>query len=152
MRCGSATARAQAAQHGQFGLLAFAHSVTGYVLPDLRRHPESAASYRRCLQLAWEHSDWRQWFYALLNLPRTLAHRRRPQAAARLLGFAQTFYAQRFGEVGREDLPEVRRTRRLVAVQLGPDGRSRAHALWLEGATLTMAEAMRLALAETAKA
>ena len=44
-------ARAQAAQHGQLGLLAFAHSVTAYVLADLRRYPESAASYRLCLQL-----------------------------------------------------------------------------------------------------
>lgn len=114
-------ARTQAAQHGQLGLLAIAHSVTGCVLADLRRHAEAATSYRRCLQLAWLHSDWREWFYA-----------------------------QRFGELGREDLPEVRRTRRLVAAQLGPDGRARGHALWLEGAGLSMAEAMRLALAETA--
>ena len=62
------------------------------------------------------------------------------------MGFAETFYAQRFGQLGVEDLPEARRTRRLVAVQLGSD---RTQALWREGAEMGMAAAMRLALALT---
>ena len=139
-------ARALAIQLGQHRLLAFTTSITGYALADLRRFAESAASYRHCLQMSWDSSSWREWFYALWNLPRTLAHLRRPEPAALLMGFAEAFYARRFGELGVEDLPEARRTRRLVAVQLGSD---RMEALWRQGAELGMADAMRLALALT---
>jgi hypothetical protein len=45
-----------------------------------------------------------------------------------------------------EDLPEARRTRHLVAAQLG---RQRGALLWRQGADVTMVEAMRLALAQT---
>lgn len=63
------------------------------------------------------------------------------------MGFAEAFYAQRFGALGAEDLPEAGRTRRLVAAQLG---RPAALAQWQRGAALSMTEAMRLALAESA--
>ena len=139
-------ARALAILLGQNRLLAFTTSITGYALADLRRFAESAASYRHCLQMSWDSASWREWFYALWNLPRTLAHLRRPEPAALLMGFAETFYAQRFGQLGVEDLPEARRTRRLVAVQLGS---YRTDALWREGAEMGMADAMRLALALT---
>ena len=59
---------------------------------------------------------------------------------------ASAFYAQRFGQLGVEDLPEARRSRRLVAVQLGSE---RTDALWRQGADMSMADAMRLALALT---
>jgi hypothetical protein len=58
------------------------------------------------------------------------------------MGFAEAFYAERFGTLGREDLPEARRTRRLVAAQLG---REAALAQWRRGASMAMSEAMRLA-------
>ncbi len=136
-------ARALATQRGQHRLLAFTTSVTGYALADLRRYAESAVCYRQCLQMTWDSASWREWFYALWNLPRTLAHLRQPEPAAQLMGFAQAFYAQRFGQLGAEDLPEARRTRRLVVAQLGAE---RTAQLWHQGAQLGMAEAMRLAL------
>ena len=105
-----------------------------------------AAHYRKCLQMAWDSASWREWFYALCNLPRTLAHLRRPGPAAQLMGFAEAFYAQRFGQLGAEDLPEARRTRRLAAAQLG---REATAGLWRQGATMAMAEAMKLALEAT---
>ena len=77
---------------------------------------------------------------------RQLAHLRRPEPAAQLMGFAEAFYAQRCGQLGAEDLPEARRSRRLVAVQLGSE---RTDALWRQGADMSMADAMRLALALT---
>ena len=137
-------ARALAIQLGQTRLLAFTTSITGYALADLRRHAEAAACYRQCLQMSWTSTSWREWFYALWNLPRTLAHLRRPEPAALLMGFAETFYAQRFGQLGAEDLPEARRTLRLVAAQLGQE---RTAALWRQGAGLSMPEAMRWAVA-----
>ena len=134
-----------AATNGQRTLWAFAQSVQGYLLADLRRFGPSAGCYLGCLRTAWDIGSWREWFYALWNLPRTLAHGRRPQAAARLMGFADAFYTQRFGTLGWEDARERRRTRRLVLVQLGA-----AHeaALWQEGARLSMAQAMELGCAE----
>jgi tetratricopeptide (TPR) repeat protein len=142
-------ARALAESQGQLRLQAFTMSVMGYALADEKRHAEAAALYRQCLQLDWDQGYWREWFYVLWNLPRALAHLRQPQAAARLMGFAEAFYPQRFGVLGREDLPEARRTRRLVAAQLGA---AAAAAAWQEGAALSMADAMQLALAVTAAA
>ena len=140
-------ARALAIRLGQDRLLAFTTSVTGYALADLRRYAESAACYRQCLQMSWNHASWREWFYALWNLPRTLAHLRHPEPAALLMGFAEAFFAQRFGQLGVEDLPEARRTRRLVAAQLG---RERTALLWRQGAAMNMPDAMRLAMAQAA--
>ena len=142
-------ARALAAQLGQQRLLAFTTSITGYALADVGRYAESAAHYRQCLQLSWDSASWREWFYALWNLPRTLAHLRRPGPAAQLMGFAEAFYAQRFGRLGAEDLPEARRTRRLAAALLGREAIS---GLWRQGAAMTMAEAMQLALAHSVPA
>lgn len=140
-------ARRLAEAQGQPRLQAFTMSVTAYALDDQKRHAEAALLYRQCLLLDWDQGFWREWFYVLWNLPRALAHLRQPQAAARLMGFAEAFYAQRFGVLGREDLPEARRTRRLVAAQVGA---AAAAAIWRAGAALGMAEAQQLALAETA--
>jgi len=134
-----------AAANGQRRLWAFAQSVQGYVQADLRRWDASAGSYLGCLRAAWDISAWREWFYALWNLPRTLAHSRRPEAAARLMGFADAFYTQRFGALGWEDLRERRRTRRLVRAQ---SGAAREGEWWLEGARMSLTQAMELACAE----
>ncbi len=141
-----AEARSLAEARGQRRLLAFATSITGYVLADLRRFDESAAAYRRCLELSWEDAAWREWFYALWNLPRTLVCRGRPEPALRLMGFAESFHRQHFGPLGNEDLREARRTRRLAAARVGA---ARARPLWQKGAVLAPDQAMALALAET---
>lgn len=139
-------ARALAQSLGQHRLLAFTMSVNAYALCDMGRHAEAAALYRQCLQLDWDQGYWREWFYVLWNLPRALAHLRQPHPAATLMGFAEAFYPQRFGVLGAEDLPEARRTRRLVCVQLGPQATAAA---WREGAALPMADVMQRALAAT---
>lgn len=129
---------------GQQRVLALALSVTGYALADLRRYSESAAAYSRCLQMDWDQGLWREWFYVLWNLPRTLAGLGLPEHAAQLMGFAEAFHAARFGTLGVEDLPEARRTRRyLHRIQ----GGMRTQALWQQGAGLDTAQAMALALA-----
>jgi tetratricopeptide (TPR) repeat protein len=136
-------ARARATALGQRRLLAFCSSVTGYALADLKRYDEARAMYRQCLRMAWDDAAWREWFYALWNLPRTLAHQRQPEAAAQLMGFAQAFFAGRFGVLGREDLPEERRTRRLLHAQWGVQ---RTAAAWQAGAAISMREAMAMAM------
>ncbi len=134
--------RAAEAQ-SQGRLLAFAHSVHGYALADARRWPEAATAYRASLRSAWAGACWREWFYALWNLPRTLLHLRQPDSALLLMGFADAFYAQHFGTLGDEDLRERRRTRRLGRLLLGPAAEAEA---WARGAQLARAEAQRLAL------
>ena len=94
----------------------------------------------------WDHGCWREWFYVLWNLPRTLACQNKAESAARLMGFAQAYGAEHFGALGPEDLPEARRTRRLIALHTG---RAACRALWQRGAGLSVAEAMALAMAET---
>lgn len=139
-------ALAAAEAQAQWRLLVFARSVQGYALADLRRWPESAAAYRACLHAGWAASAasaWREWFYGLWNLPRTLAHLRRPEAAMQLLAFAERFHAERFGQLGRVDLREQRRTRRLVEAQLGVEVGAR---LAEAGRRLDVAGAMRLAM------
>jgi predicted ATPase len=125
-------------------LVCFALSVRGYCLADLRRHEDALAAFLACLQEAWRALAWRELFYGLWNLTRTLAHRREPERAARLMGFAEAFYAERFGTLGPEDLREARRTRRLCAVQLGREGTARA---WAAGGSMAVADAVALALA-----
>ena len=134
-----------AATSGQRRLWAFAQSVQGYLLADLRRFGPSAGCYLGCLRTAWDIGSWREWLYALWNLPRTLAHGRRPQAAARLMGFADAFHHQRFGTRGWEDARKRRCTQQPVHVQLGA---AREAALWPEGAQLSMAQAIKLGCAE----
>jgi predicted ATPase len=129
-------------------LLCFSLSVRGYCLADLRRHDEALAAFQACLAVASRALAWRELFYGLWNLTRTLAHLREPERAAHLMGFAEAFYAQRFGSLGREDLREARRTRRLVAVQLGPDAADRA---WRDGRSMDVGSALALAQA-TARA
>jgi len=135
-------ARDVASERGQLRLLAFVHSVRAYVLADLGRWGDAAAGHLACLRLAWDGGMWREWFYGLWNLPRTLAHRRRPEAAVRLMGFAEAFGERHFGALGPSDRVEARRARRLACVQLGA---GRAQAMWQGGRLLTMEAAMRLA-------
>jgi predicted ATPase len=135
-----ATIEARAQQ--QQRLLAFAHSVHGYVLADLRRWDESAGVFRECLQTAWTHSAWREWFYGLWNLPRTLVRLGEAERAVQLMGFADRFAAERFGQLGWTDLRERRRTRRLARHVLGA---GREAAAWERGRALTTAQAMHLA-------
>ncbi len=144
-----AQARASATAHGQMRLHTFVLSVTGCTLADLRDWNASARCYAECLQAAWEGGFWREWFHGLWHLPRTLAHQRRPQAAALLMGFAEAFYTDRFGTLGAADRHEARRTRRLARRQLGA---AREAALWSEGRAMEMAAAMRLALCEAGPA
>ena len=54
-----------AATNGQRTLWAFAQSVQGYLLADLRRFGPSASCYLGCLRTAWDIGSWRGWFYAL---------------------------------------------------------------------------------------
>lgn len=130
---------------GQRRIALFARSIQGYALADQRRWVESAASYRACIREAWAINAWREWFYGLWNLPRTLVLLGRAEDAVRLLAHADRYYREHFGMLGRSDLRERRRTLRLARRAMGA---ARVDALWIAGESLAPAQATRLACAE----
>jgi predicted ATPase len=118
-------------------------NVRGNALSGLRRWGEAAASFRDSAQLAWDCLALHELAYVLWNLPRALAHLREPARAVQLAAFAEAFWQARFGRLSDADRHDLRRVRRLVARQLDAP---RIEALWAQGAQLSPAEAMTLAL------
>ena len=122
----------------------FGANQLGEVLRSLRRWADAASAYREGIAVGHEALEVLPLAYGLWNLPAALAHLRRPQAAARLMGFAAAFWQRRFGPLSGADERELRRVQRLVRAQAGAGSDSAA---WLaQGAGLTLAEAVALAL------
>jgi tetratricopeptide (TPR) repeat protein len=113
------------------------------LLARQRRWSEALDANRRCVQLCWQRWHRHGLAYALWNPPRLLARLHQPEAAMRLMGFAATFWTERFGPLGKSDLIYLRRVRGLVRAQLGA---ARAEALFTEGAAMDVAAAVALAL------
>ena len=118
-------------------------NVRGNALSELRRWSAAVASFREGARLAWECLALHELGYVLWNMPRALAHVREPERALLLAAFAAVFWQTRFGRLSDADRHDMRRVRRLAACQL--DAR-RIEALWSQGAQLSLAEAMVLAL------
>ncbi len=134
-----ATALAQA----DWQQLSQAHNVRGNALAALRRWPEAVAAYRDSVRTSWGTTELHALAYGLWNIPRSLAHVGRPEAAARVMGFAANLWRSHFGALAASDRADVKRVQRLVAVQTGP---ARRVALWAEGERLSLAEAVGLVL------
>jgi hypothetical protein len=98
---------------------------------------------QRCVAVSWQRWHRHGLAYALWNPPRLLARLRRPEPAVQLMGFAATFWESGFGPLGETDKSYVRRVRGLAAAQIGA---ARVQALWLEGAAMTVAQAVALSL------
>ena len=116
----------------------------GNALCGLRQWERAAADHRECVRIAWRGMSNYDLAYGLWNLPRALLHLRRPEQAVPLFAFAEAHWRRNFGEFNAEDDFDLRRIRRLAA-QLLPSRRARE--LWQQGAALTLAEAVALALA-----
>ncbi|MBL8333633.1 MAG: NACHT domain-containing protein [Rubrivivax sp.] len=116
----------------------------GRVCIRLRRWPEAAAAFRRCLRVAWQRNQLLMQSYALLHVPDALVMMGQAETAARLQGYAVPQWEQLFGTINRIEAAELRRTRRLLRLALGP---AAAEALRLSGRGLQRAEAVALALA-----
>jgi predicted ATPase len=124
---------------GDWQQLSLALNVLGNTRSGLRDWPGALDAYREAVEHAWAALETRALLYALWNAPYTLARLRRPVAAARLMGFASTTWAAQFGALKADDRAEIRRARRLVAVQVGA---ARCAAAWAEGERATLAEAV----------
>lgn len=118
-------------------------NLQGVILADLRRWGDAVDAYRRCVREAWAHHAHYWLLFALWNHGRNLARLRRPLAAARLMAFAEQYWAEHFGALDAADQAYARRVRRLVRAQVG---RAATQAAWVEGATWTLAQAVDAAL------
>ncbi len=119
-------------------------NVRGNAYSELGEWTEAAACFRESLRLTWNHLVLYELAFCLWNLPRALAHLHQPEAALRLAAFAAEFWQRRFGRLDRKDEHDLRRVRRLAAVQ--GIATSRREALWQQGAEMTLADAVALAL------
>ncbi len=121
--------------------------VRGKALSALRRWNEAAATLHESIQLAWDAMAPVELTRALRDLPRVLAHRRRAEAAVRLQAYAAKAAEAHVGRADSFDARQERRVRRLVTGRVTP---ARWEVLRREGAALGAAEAVTMALAETA--
>ncbi|MEN9627338.1 MAG: hypothetical protein RJA10_565, partial [Pseudomonadota bacterium] len=115
----------------------------GRVSLKLRRGEAALAAFRRCLQGAWDHKRLAYAADALVLLPGGLAFAGHPEAAARLMGFAVPHWQRQFGPFYRDLSRDVGVTRRWLRQRLGA---VRFEALRMEGACLTLHEAVALGL------
>ena len=127
---------------GDLQQAAQASNLRGEALCRLRRWPEAARAYQGCVATAWAAAEPWPLVYGLWNLPRAWAHGRRPEAAARLMGFAEHHNGM-LGPLSAGDRHELRRLWRLCTCQAPADDVARWRA---EGARLPLAQAVRLAL------
>ena len=132
-----------AREHEDWEQLGDALNVLGNTRALQRDWTAALAAFQECIRVSWGAMETHALAYGLWNLPQTLAHLRRPAASARLMSFAAHFWERRFGALSKSDRPYLRRARRLVGVQVGA---GRWDVLWAEGAAMSLAEAVRLAL------
>jgi hypothetical protein len=94
------------------------HNARGNARSELGDWLGAVEDYRVSIRLAWQLAAPFDLAYPLWNLPRALAHLRRPVLAAQVAAHSAKFWQTRFGELAKGDLHDLRRLRRLVRVQI----------------------------------
>ena len=118
-------------------------NMTGYLESGQEHWEEAVAAGRRCVQLAWDRHAHLSLATALWNLPHPLLMLGEFAVAARLMSFAARFWERSIGPLSTNDATTVEQVREQAAKRL--DG-ERIAKLWVEGAELSLAEAVDLAL------
>jgi predicted ATPase len=118
-------------------------NMTGYLESGQEHWQEAVAAGRRCVQLAWDRNAHLPLAVALGNLPHALVVLGEPDVAARLMSFAAHFWESSIGPPSADDVATTKDVRKRVAKRLGV---ARTAALWAQGAQLSLAEAVHLAL------
>jgi predicted ATPase len=112
----------------------------------MAKRPEDAtAAFRRSIEVGWLNHLTMALARAMLHLPNALAVGVDASRAARLHGYGYAFYQRRYGSPNRIEARELCRTRRLLRIRLGV---AQFEARIAEGAALTTAQAVALALAQ----
>ena len=118
-------------------------NMTGYLESGQEHWQEAVAAGRRCVQLAWDRHAHLLLAVALLNLPDPLVMVGDVDVAARLMPFAAQFWEGSIGPLSASDVSTIEDVRKGAVKRLGVQ---RTKALWAEGAKLSLAEAVHLAL------
>jgi predicted ATPase len=118
-------------------------NMTGFLESAQERWKEALAAGRRCVQLAWERHAHLWLATALWNLPQPLLMLGEAATAERLTSFAVRFWESGIGPLSAHDRGVVDRQRKSTAKELGA---AQEKKLWAEGATMSLAEAVELAL------
>jgi len=118
-------------------------NMTGFLESAQEHWKEALAAGRRVVQLAWERHAHLWLATALWNLPQPLLVLGEVEAAERLTSFAVGFWERGVGPLSAHDAGVVEKQRKSTAKKLGAQ---RAKTLWAEGAALSLAEAVQLAL------
>lgn len=121
---------------------AVAANLRGEAWSRLGQWHAAARAYQECVSVAWAAGEPWPLRYGLWNLPRAWVHLGRAADAARLMAFAAR-WASPSGPPARADAHDLRRLRRLCALQLPAAALQRQQA---EGAGLSLAQAVQLAL------
>jgi hypothetical protein len=122
---------------------ALACNLAGEAWSRLGRWPEAAQACRDCIAAALAAAEPWPLVYGLWNLAQPWAHCRRPEAAARLMGFAEQHTPGVTGPLSRADRHDLRRLRRLCERQADAGDVTR---WWHEGAALNLSAAVQRAL------
>lgn len=125
---------------------AFASAQLARIYLMARRCGDAAAAFRRSIEVSAKHHLAQYLARALLHLPNALAAGSDAPMAARLHGFGTTHYQRHFAAWNRIEARELCRTRRLLRQRLGV---AQFEARQLEGAVMTLSQAVALALART---
>jgi tetratricopeptide (TPR) repeat protein len=118
-------------------------NMTGFLESAQEHWKEALAAGRRVVDLAWERHAHLWLAMALWNLPQPLLALGEVEAAERLTSFAAGFWERSIGPLSPHDVGVVEEQRKSTAKKLGAQ---RAKTLWAEGAALSLAEAVQLAL------
>jgi hypothetical protein len=95
------------------------------------------------VQLAWDRHAHLSLAMALWNLPHPLVMLGDVAVATRLMSFAARFWERGIGPLSASDAATVEQLRKRAAKRLGA---KRTAGLWAEGAELSLAEAIHVAL------
>lgn len=123
-RFDEALAQAEAATRGARELehwlrASQAANMKGAILAEMRLWKDAAVAYCEAVLLAWEQAAPLEMAFPLWNLPRALAHLGQPALAVQLISWVAVTWAARFGPLNASHHWDVRRIRRLAALQMG---------------------------------
>jgi tetratricopeptide (TPR) repeat protein len=118
-------------------------NMTGFLEAGQERWEQAVTAGRRCVRLAWDRHAHLWLATALWNLPHPLVMLGEIAAATRLMAFAASFWERGIGPLSASDRATVEQERKRAAKRLGPQ---QVESLWDEGAALSLAEAVELAL------
>jgi hypothetical protein len=131
---------------GNLPSYAFATTQLARIYLMARQWVEACAAFRRSVEIAWSVHLPQYLSRALLHMPNAMVMGIHPEHAAHLHGFAISHYRHHYASPNRIEARELCRTRRLLRLRLGA---AQFEARMAEGAALTTAQAVALALAQS---